>query len=87
MTVKELINVLKKAKDIDIAEVTFVTDEKGEETYELDSLSQFSILPDVTVHLRKVEIPIMQPIKHFRRDKKAMISKLEKKIKKDRKIK
>ena len=80
MTVKELINILKKAKDIDIADVTFYI---GDKSYELDSMGQFGIIPDVNINLKEVEQPMMKPIKHFRRDKKKMVEKTMKKIKKD----
>jgi hypothetical protein len=80
MTVKELINILKKAKDIDIADVTFCV---GEKTYELESIGQFGIIPDVNIHLKEVELPMMRPIKNFRRDKRKMVESTMKKIKKD----
>ena len=79
MTAKELINILKKAKEIDIANVTFCV---GEKAYELESAAQFGIIPDINLHLKEIELPLMQPIKNFRRDKRKMIEKTTKKIKK-----
>lgn len=84
MTVKEFIDVLKKAKDIDIAEISFHIKD-SDKTYALDSLGQFSFVPDVTVTLKEIEVPLMRavPIKAFRRDKQALVKKTINKINKD----
>ena len=80
MTVKEFISILEKAKDIDIADITFCV---GEKTFELESMSQFEIIPHVNINLKEVTFPLMRPIKHFRRDKQKMVDSVIKKINKD----
>lgn len=79
MTVDEFINILKMAKDTDIAEITFYV---GDKTYALESMGQYGIIPDVTINLREIKVPIIEPIKNFRRDKVDMVNKTMKKIKK-----
>jgi len=81
MNVKEFINILKYAEDIDIAEIIFWV---GDKTYELDSINQCGIVADVNILLKDVELPVMIPIKNFRRDKRKMINKKTKEIQNDK---
>ena len=80
LTVEKFIKILKKhVKDPDIARVEFLV---GEKNYRLKSISQFSILPDVIIKLEEFEPPIMEVVKNVRRDKRKMVEKKLKEIKK-----
>jgi len=78
---QEFIDALSLAKDIDIADITFYV---GDKAYEVESMGQMGILTDISINLKEVEIPLIQPIGYFRRDKTEMIENIEKKIIADR---
>lgn len=84
MTVKKLIEILNKCVDPDLAEIEFWI---GDQYHELERVGQFGIIPTVTFTLKATELPLITPIKHFRRDKVKIIKKKEKEIKKSLKKK
>lgn len=81
LTVKRFIEILKKAKDIDIAPIDF---QIGDKEYALESLSQYGILADVTVHLKEINTPILRPAVLQKKMRKTA-KEIEKKIKRDSK--
>lgn len=80
MTAQEFINAIKQAKDIDIAPITFWV---GDQCYELDRIGQFGISAEITFTLVPTTLPILEKVV-IRRDKKKMVNKKMKEIKKKR---
>ena len=83
LTVKEFINILKKAKDIDIAPIEFAI-EGSDKSYCLDSLSQFGICTDVIVQLKEYNPPLVVPFVPQRKQR-GMVKKAMRRIAKDEK--
>jgi hypothetical protein len=82
VTVNRFIEILKMAKDIDIAPLEFWA---GEKEYELESLGQFGIMANVTVHLKEVNGPQLRPAviqKKHRKKANAIVKKIQKEHKK-----
>lgn len=82
MTVQEFITAISKAKDIDLAEMTFVIEGDDERCFEVKSMSQFGISTDVTVHLQEFVPPMIKPLV-VQRDKQEMLDQKLKEIKND----
>ena len=78
MTVNEFIEILKKARDTDIAPIEFWF---GDKELTLDSLGQFGILANVTVHLKEAKSPVIEEAV-IQRSKRKMTDKKLKEINK-----
>ena len=72
MTVKELINILTnevKKEDRANAEIEIW---HGEQEYGIESMSGFSISPDIVIQLRKIKSPIMKKAS-FKKEHESMV--------------
>lgn len=85
MKIKELIKVLQKLEDPDLAEIEFYIDGDDETRYDVKSISAFGISTDIIFTLHQVDNPIMKPAS-FKRQHKKMIEKVEKEIKREQGI-
>jgi hypothetical protein len=81
LTVQKFIDNLKRAKDIDIAPLSFAIEGQPEKTYGLKSMSQFGLCADVIVTLEEVEVPILTPT-IFQRKHRKMVKNKERQINK-----
>lgn len=84
MTVDEFIKILQEAKDTDIAPIEFYI-EGQEREYKLESVGQFGLLANVTVHFKEVDTEsIMEPATIQRESGKKAMDRLKKNIEKDK---
>jgi hypothetical protein len=80
MTVNRFITILKMVKDADIAPIEFWV---GEKEYTLDSVGQFGIMANVTLHFKEIEnSDTLRPVVFQKKNRKEA-NKIAKKIKKE----
>ena len=79
MTVNKFIEILKTARDTDIAPIEFWV---GEKEYTLDSVGQFGIMANVTLHFKEIENPdTLRPVvfqKKHRKEANKIVRTLKK---------
>jgi len=83
ITVEELIKALQKeVKKCDRAnaQIEIWCDEQE---YEIESMSGFSLSPDIVFHIKPTESPIMKPA-IFKKEHEEMVKETMKKIKKNK---
>ena len=81
MTVETLIKVLQKeVKKADRANAS-IEIWCGEQEYEIESMGGFSLSPDITIHIKPTESPIMKPAV-FKKEHEEMVKDTIKRIKK-----
>lgn len=85
MTINEFIAAISKAKDPDLAEITFVIDVEDGRFFEVKSMNQFGISAEVTIYLTEFTPPMIKPLV-AQRDKRPMLDESMRKINSQSKI-
>lgn len=85
MNVKELIEILSnEVKKCDRENAQVEIWDKDEQEYEIESISAFSLSPDVVIKIKPIKSPIIKPAT-FKKEHTKMVVNTMKRIKKDMK--
>jgi len=87
MNVKELIEILSKEvkeEDRENAQIEIYSEDSGgnEQEYEIETMSGFSLSPDIVIKIKPIESSIMSPAT-FKKEHTEMVEEKMKEIKND----